>query len=229
MSDPDAQEDPMKAFVHNHDNAEEATFFDQSIKAKLKAALTLMWDAELQLRLYEPAKSLPTQYKILNLLKEISNDSRIYVHRTGFDPPPLKEEMRLTADLDEVTTSTNHHTDVVGRKYPAISQALLLAEQILENKKDALSKRESQQFYKAGQELSGVVIEQPQYLSGLSLLKLLADQKVSSAEMPRVIKEVRKVLWQALPSQTRSPAQQLVTPGKMDQQFMESLLNGEHR
>jgi hypothetical protein len=96
LKDPEAKEDPIAAFAHNHDDTEEATFFVQSVRAKLKAALTVMWDAELYLRLFQPEKSLPYQYTALKLLKEISNDSRIYVHRTGFDPPPLKEEKRLT-------------------------------------------------------------------------------------------------------------------------------------
>ena len=64
-----------------------------------------MWDAELHLRLYDPEKSLPYQYRALKLLKEISQDSRIYVHRTGFEPPPLKEEKRLTGDLTEIKNS----------------------------------------------------------------------------------------------------------------------------
>jgi hypothetical protein len=104
--DPNAKDDPLATFAHNHDDGEVATFFVQSVRAKLKAALTVMWDAELHLRLFDPEKSLPYQYTALKLLKEISNDSRIYVHRTGFDPPPLKEEKRLTADLSEVQTST---------------------------------------------------------------------------------------------------------------------------
>ena len=37
------KEDPLKEFVHAHDGDEEATFFVQSIRAKLKAAVTIMW------------------------------------------------------------------------------------------------------------------------------------------------------------------------------------------
>ena len=54
-------ENPLEAFAHNHDDGEQATFFVQSVRAKLKAALTVMWDAELYLRLYQPEKSLPYQ------------------------------------------------------------------------------------------------------------------------------------------------------------------------
>ena len=117
-SDKGEKANVLEEFVHAHDSDEEATFFVQSIKAKLKAAVTIMWDAELYLRLFQPEKSLPYQYKALKLLKEISQDSRIYVHRTGFDPPPLKEDRRLTGDLTEVSNSTSKIQSPKGKMLP---------------------------------------------------------------------------------------------------------------
>ncbi len=32
-------------------------------------------------------------------IQEIKNSARIYVHRIGFDPPPIKEDRRLTGKL----------------------------------------------------------------------------------------------------------------------------------
>src|SRR5690606_29251277 len=58
----DESEDPWQAYKHMHDDPEEATFFTQSIRTKLKAALTEMCGAELHLRLVDPANSLPYQY-----------------------------------------------------------------------------------------------------------------------------------------------------------------------
>lgn len=46
------KENLLEGFIHEHDNEESATFFYQSLKMKLKAALAQMWDAELYLRLY---------------------------------------------------------------------------------------------------------------------------------------------------------------------------------
>ncbi|MDZ7648642.1 MAG: DUF4175 family protein [Cytophagales bacterium] len=151
--DPNAKEDPLAAFAHNHDDGEVATFFVQSVRAKLKAALTVMWDAELHLRLFDPEKSLPYQYTALKLLKEISNDSRIYVHRTGFDPPPLKEEKRLTADLSEVQTSTGKRMIDESDPFQNIRQALTLTEQMLGSSRTLVSDNERQIFYKAGRNL----------------------------------------------------------------------------
>ncbi len=91
-----------KDFMHDHGDPEEHTFFKMSVRAKLKAAMTEMWDAELYLRLYEPEKSLPYQYKALKLIKEIKNHARVYVHRIGFDPPPIKPENRLKGEQTEI-------------------------------------------------------------------------------------------------------------------------------
>ncbi len=229
LKDPDEKEDPAKAFMHNHDDSEEATFFIQSVKAKLKAALTIMWDAELYLRLYEPEKSLPYQYKVLNLLKEISNDSRIYVHRTGFDPPPLKEEKRLTADLSEVKTNTNRYTNTTEENYPDIRQALLDIEKSLQMNPVSVSKANLTAFSKAGQELSVVAIEQPAvYLKTLSLLKALADQQVKQEDLRESLMAVRKSLWKVLPQESTSPAQHQSTKSELDQLFLQSLEEVKH-
>ncbi len=96
----------VQELSHNHDNMEEATFHNVSIKSKLRAAMSEMWDSELHLRLLKPGNSLPYQYRSLKLLQEIKNHARIYVHRIGFDPPVIKEqEKRLSGDLDEIADS----------------------------------------------------------------------------------------------------------------------------
>ena len=62
---PLAEEDPLSAYMHAHDDSEEATFYAEGLKAKLRYALDQMWDAELYLRLYSPAESLPYKYDSL--------------------------------------------------------------------------------------------------------------------------------------------------------------------
>ena len=93
----------MESYIHDHQNAETNTYFEESTKATLKTALQQMWQSELYLRLFEPEKAIPYQEKALELLKSVQQKSRVYVKRTGFDPPPIKEEeKRLTGDLDEL-------------------------------------------------------------------------------------------------------------------------------
>lgn len=220
---PGEEENPFEAFVHSHDNAEEATFFIQSVKAKLRAALTLMWDAELYLRMYQPEQSLPYQYKILKLLKEISNDSRIYVHRTGFDPPPLKEEKRLSGDLTEVVNTSDERISTTTLLYPGISKVIALLSNDTDPKQ-AFSITEAATFRQAGQELAAVAIQQPgTYLKTLSQLKALADNQLRGDERMAAAREVRSSLWRLLPRERASPRQGETTLHTWQESFVRNL------
>ncbi|MDP2040960.1 MAG: hypothetical protein Q8S14_04725 [Algoriphagus sp.] len=93
----------LSEYMHSHDSEEVNTYFEQSTKGALKAALEQMWQAELYLRLFEPEKSLPFQLKALEYLKTVQQKSRVYVKRTSYDPPPIKEkEKRLTGELKDL-------------------------------------------------------------------------------------------------------------------------------
>lgn len=107
-------DDPLEAFIHDHSDPEEATLYTQGVRAMLRQALTEMWDAELYLRLYQPEKSLPYQYRALDLIQKIRNQARIYVHRIGFDPPPIREDARLSGDLENIE-NTRRVTGNTGR------------------------------------------------------------------------------------------------------------------
>ncbi|MGM0580507.1 MAG: hypothetical protein ACQETL_07500 [Bacteroidota bacterium] len=108
FSNPIYNETPeLEAYVHAHDESELSTFLDANVKAKLKEALTNMWEAELFLRTYKPKEALPFEYEALKLIKEVKRASRIYVERMGFEPPPIDEEKkRLTGDLDKIDAQT---------------------------------------------------------------------------------------------------------------------------
>lgn len=213
-------ESPLEAFVHAHDNMEEATFFIQSVKAKLRAALSMMWDAELHLRMNDPAQSLPYQYKILKLLKEISQDSRIYVHRTGFDAPPLKEEKRLTGDLDEIN---NPRTKVVKsdpESYPAIRKALPLLEQWVNQKPQELVATHKEVLLAAGNELAAAAIEQPDlYLTHLGALRSILDGDLTVSK----IRMVREAFWSLLPRLPRPAAGNRNASHRLQDVFIQQL------
>lgn len=229
QKDPNEQENPLEAFAHNHDDGEQATFFVQSVRAKLKAALTVMWDAELYLRLFEPEKSLPYQYTALKLLKEISNDSRIYVHRTGFDPPPLKEEKRLSADLTEIYNSTATNKLQQKDLFPEIKKALQQIEFLLQQSNPILSSDNKEQFHSAGQELAMVALEQPgQFLDGLSLLKKVTDDAISQEELPIALRSIQNIFWKVLPQQPIKPKKNELMMHQLDVQFLNSLEQLQH-
>ncbi|MBL7856883.1 MAG: hypothetical protein JNM57_04275 [Cyclobacteriaceae bacterium] len=225
----DQSENPLEGFIHEHDNAEEATFFIQSIKLKLKAALTLMWDAELYLRLYEPAKSLPYQYQTLKLLKEISNESRIYVHRTGFDPPPVKEDKRLTGELTNVKSTRAQSTTESQLDYPEIRRALSVMEHTYAQKEVKLSSTDKAILQKAGNELATLALEHPEkYLTTLSLLKALHDDEINPEKLKDAVREIRKNFWEALPVKTPSPYALESNGHPLNQLFMKQLNDLNH-
>jgi hypothetical protein len=217
------KENPIDAYTHVHDDPEEATFFLQSVRSKLKAALTQMWDAELYLRLYEPEKSLPFQYKALKLLKEVSNDSRIYVHKTGFDPPPLKEEKRLSGDLSEIKSTRQQKQLSSPENYPGIRAALEVTEGLLTNHSTKITANEKRVLMTGGNELSALALKYPgQFLKALSLIKSLNEDELKEYEIAKSLAEVRKAFWQALPTQPVSPEQSSQTVHMLDKAFLKN-------
>jgi hypothetical protein len=89
----------MKEFGHAHDQEDNATIFDPQTKAVLKRALSAMWDAEKSLRAIAPKGALQPEYKALEAIKELQAAERVYLHRTAFVPPALKEEKRMSGDI----------------------------------------------------------------------------------------------------------------------------------
>lgn len=231
------EEDIMKKFGHqhdtenehnlvadSHDKEDEATFFTMSIKAKLRAALTLMWDSELKLRMFTPKESLPTQYRILKLLKEISQDSRIYVHRMGFDPPPLKEEKRLTGSLDEVRPAAIENQTTKGYQYPAIRLALSDISGVLPGENIELNDQQRSNLHSAGAELAALALKSPgDYLQALSDLRFVADSKSDSTDIRSKLEEIQKVFWTVLPNEAPSPTRRGSGSHPLDAKFLEEI------
>ncbi len=96
---PGEKHDLIAEFGHMHDQAENATLFDEPTKKILRRALSAMWDAEKALRAISPATALAPENKALLAIKELQQADRIYLHKTAFAPPPLKEEIRMTGDI----------------------------------------------------------------------------------------------------------------------------------
>ena len=70
--------------------------------AQLNAVLNEMWTSELKLRTYKPQEALPFEYKALRLLKDLQQKSRAYVAKTTVKTAALKNEKRLTGELDKI-------------------------------------------------------------------------------------------------------------------------------
>lgn len=221
--DPEVEENPLEAFMHNHEDEETATFFTQTLKSKLKAALTQMWDAELYLRLFEPHKSLPYQYEAHRLLKEIKNHARIYVQRIGFDPPPVNEsESRLTGKLKEINTRPFIDELQIEDEYTSMKKAIAWMSKVRVDQQ--MSDLDRNLLQAAGNELAALAIEQPgQYLMTLNELRNVLNSPLINADVLASIKEIQKTLSQAIPVEDSIPNAQDVSGDELNRKFLELL------
>lgn len=95
-------DDVLAEYGHTHDHAEAATLLDPETKKILKSALAEMWQAEMHLRMGEPAKALPFENRALGFIKQVQQASRIYLARVGLELPPVDESRRLSGKRDEL-------------------------------------------------------------------------------------------------------------------------------
>lgn len=216
----DDAEDPLEAYVHNHEDPEASTLFAQSLKSKLKQAMAEMWDAELYLRLFQPEKSLPYQYKALKLIQEIKNSARIYVHRIGFDPPPIKEDKRLTGDLKEVGNYSKSETLEKEDDYENMRKAVARLEVLLDSDL-RITKADRDLFHKVGNELAIQAIKEPgKYLETLQTVNWLSESE--SIDMQQM-KNAVQGLYRALPKKQVLPNSSERYQNELNNLFIESL------
>ena len=211
---------PLDEFMHNHDNPEEATLFTESLKVKLRKALNEMWDAELYLRLYDPEKSLAYQYRALRLIQDIKNSARIYVHRIGFNPPPIKEEKRLSGKLKGVSSYIKIKNLEPELMFPFLRKAIIRLETLKNSRKTILDK-DRVLFKQAGYELTTLALEFPvKYLRTLQQLKWLSEGK---KETYLRYMEVQQSLISAIPKTTDTPKSKWQFRDEMTQLLIKEL------
>jgi hypothetical protein len=150
--------DLLSAFMHDHGSEEVNTFYEESTKSALKMALEQMWESELYLRLYEPEKALPFEKKALEYLKSVQQKSRVYVKRTGFDPPPIKEEeKRLSGELDDIEQLIQKEQKILEEKIkPLASRVLGLVSKTEFSSSDQIAISELGKLWTARMQYSGM-------------------------------------------------------------------------
>lgn len=216
----DEAEDPLHDYLHNHDDPEESTLFEESLKTKLRKALSIMWDAELYLRLYEPEKSLPFQYDALKLIQEIKNSARIYVHRIGFDPPPIKEENRLTGSIKDIDNFRKTENIEIAYPFKSIETAVSRLE-VLIQQQDAFKEHDKVIFSAAGNELARLAIDNPgKYLRVLQGLKNIENNTGRTLGNYKI---VQKGLLSALPKAKEVPGARKGYTDEINSLFLKQL------
>ncbi|MCM5662981.1 tryptophan-rich sensory protein [Galbibacter mesophilus] len=219
---PESKEDPLEEYLHNHDNPEESTLFTQSLKSKLRQAINQMWDAELHLRMGEPHKSLPYQYNALKLIQDIKNSARIYVHRIGFDPPPIKEDKRLSGDLDEVSSYSEKDEFEDPETYVNMRMSVAVLERWIKDDQKP-STAEMEILEKAGGELAESAIKNPsKYLKALENLKALTNNKLLSK---KELVTTQSGLLQAIPEPLVRPSKNKTKENSLTNLMLKELSN----
>jgi len=214
------EEGPLESYLHNHDDPEESTLFTASLKSKLRKAMDEMWNAELYLRLYTPKKSLPYQYRALTLIQEIKNSARIYVHRIGFDPPPIKEDKRLSGTLDEVVTYSKLEDIAQPEGLPFIKKAIERLERVI-TKASILTAEDRELLVKAGNELAVLAIQEPgKYLNTLQLLKNTSERSEASKVQ---LKKLQQGLLAAIPRTKPRPRKTKATQSAINELLLQEL------
>ena len=200
----------LDEYTDKHDNAEDAQFFDPTVKAQLKATLTEMWKAELQLRLYKPQDALPYAYKALRLLKDLQQKSRSYVAKTAYNPSPLKMDKRLSGDLTKIIQPDDHkEIKMAADQFDALKRSATILEQFKTTA--GLKSSDYKTLQTAGQRLSIKAAAQPAlYLASVSAMRrLLAGNKDSYSKDAAIIETaIRRIL----PVSQVLPKSELSTP-----------------
>lgn len=171
----------MDSYAHKHDVAEDATFFEPELKAQLKAVLTEMWKSELQLRTYKTRDALPFEYKALRLLKDLQQKSRAYVAKTTVKVTQLKEDKRLSGELDKIASPVQKSDYEPDEKRKNILKQALT---VLENRKAAGFKDAERELLKETEQYMIVAAsDQPAlYLPALAAGRKLLSAKAGAAQ-----------------------------------------------
>ncbi|TFF37999.1 DUF4175 family protein [Mucilaginibacter psychrotolerans] len=215
----------LKEYTDDHDKAEDAQFFEPAIKAQLKATLTEMWKAELQLRLYKPQAALPFAYKALRLLKDLQQKSRSFVAKTSYNPSPIKLDKRLTGELDKIIQPVNkQEIKPAGDAFGALRKAIEVLEQL--KAKPTLTTADARVLQVANQQLSLRASAQPgTYLSALGAMRrILSAQKISAIDIGVVERAIQITITapQVLPSAKAQPAD-----GGLSRSYYKNLKNAK--
>ncbi|MCC3155893.1 DUF4175 domain-containing protein [Hymenobacter sp. 15J16-1T3B] len=203
----------LTPYQHLHDDAETADFLEPQVKAKLRAVLSQMWDAELRLRLAQLPEALPYENRALRLLKQVQQQTRLYVRKSGVELPPLPEvEKRLTGDLSKTTAPHRQGQQPVAETQAAIRRALPLLAAYRAGQRPAPA--DARRLQPAGQELGLAALREPG--AALPALRawrrLLAQVQAARPVAPADLEAVERALTQLLPAPTPTPQRPAAAP-----------------
>jgi hypothetical protein len=213
----------MDPYIHKHDDAETADFLEPAVKAKLHAVLDEMWAAELRLRTGQLAAARPYEYRALRLLKEVQQQTRAYVRKAGFTPPPLPEAtLRLTGELKGAAVPRTQAMVPAPAAQPAVRAALrwLAAASAGQSGRPA----DAAALEQAGQALAQAALQKPgAYLPALRALRTLAiDARAGRQPCTSCLPIAERALTDLLPSPIPASAR-ATAPDRLARRYFEEL------
>ncbi len=209
-------------YMHRHDIEEAATFFSEPIKQKLKAALAEMWEAEKFLRLAEPTRALPYEYKALQLLKELQQEARVYVEKSGFEPEPIDEaRLRLSGDNAKIQSIQKVERLAQKDSLEVIKRALAL---LFEMPKK-LSNNETNTLEEAGKQFAQMALEGDfKRLSALQAFrKVISEAKSGQVPSEENVRSLQRALSAILPLPMQVATQRRLSSSRVAERYFQSL------
>ena len=224
-SDKSGASELIARFAHNHGSAEVGPLSKRDPKAWMKMAVHQMWQAELHLMLSEPEKALAFEYKAYDYLKLARQAERIYVKRLGFEPPPVKEDRRLTGELDKILSyslsitdkrEANNQSDIIQRGFTAING--ITARKFLSDD-DADSLRALSKLMLELSEARPALIQH-----AATVEKILSFGSTQLVSCEDCVEQLNKKLWQLMSSPISRPSSRILK-NELDPDSMNSYLN----
>ena len=213
----------MEPYIHKHDDAETADFLEPAVKAKLHAVLDQMWAAELRLRTGRLAEARPYEYRALRLLKEVQQQTRVFVKKAGFTPPPMPEAtLRLTGELAGAAVPQHQQNLPAPAAQPTLRKALrwLAAADNGQPARPA----DAALLDQAGTELAGAALRRPgAYLPALRALRELslavrAGRVTRAGSRARLTRALTDLLASPPPTPAASPG-----PDRLARRYFQNL------
>lgn len=194
----------MDSYAHKHDVAEDATFFEPELKAQLKATLTEMWKSELRLRTYKPDEALPFEYKALRLLKDLQQKSRAYVSKTALKTAAIKEEKRLSGELDKIIQPIAEKTFSKNEEQSSLKKASAIISKLRNGA--VLSRQDRAILQDASRKISAKAISEPSsYLSALEIMRKIISTNINLKLSSKEISMVESALQRIIKDENRTP------------------------
>ncbi|UOG75662.1 DUF4175 domain-containing protein [Hymenobacter tibetensis] len=213
----------MEPYMHRHDDEETADFLEPAVKAKLRGVLNQMWEAELRLRLAKPAEARPYEYRALRLLKQVQQQTRAYVRKSGFEPPVLPEATaRLSGDLAGAATPRLQQQTTKPATQPEIREALRLLAALRAGQParpaDAVA------LERAGQAVAQAALQKPgAYLAAVRALRQLAtDARTGHTACTSCFAPAEMALTALLPAPPAAPVR-TSSGSQLSQRYFQNL------